>query len=413
MYCHKMKSLKPTVVMLTPDRQIDRRILLSADSLEAVGWDVTIIAMPQDSQSADDDRRVVRIGSDAGPAKRENRVLDAYRWVRGHLPMNGHLMRWMKRLAWRYLVDQESFYSKLFYSTASRYSARVFVANDLPMLPVAKQLAAACGARLVYDSHELYSEQEFSDREKRRWADIEAKYIGACDAVITVNQSIATALEQRYGVSGVRVIYNAERTRNALVVSRRFHETFGLSAEKQIVLLQGGLSAGRNLEVLVEAMRYMQNPSVVLVVLGDGLLLKGLQKMAQQEGLMGRVYFHTAVPQNELLALTAAADAGVIPYQATCLNNHYCTPNKLFEFIAAGLPILATDLPEIRRLVEGQQIGQVGDTGSPQKLAALMDDFFSDEQRFANWKARVLVARQLICWEQEEKKLVDIYEALR
>ncbi|WP_041825737.1 glycosyltransferase [Laribacter hongkongensis] len=407
-----MKSSKPTIVMLTPDRQIDRRILLSTDSLEAAGWDVTIIAMPLD-EPAIEERRVVRIGSNAGTVNRESRVLDAYRWVRGHLPMNGRLMRWMKRLAWRYLVDQESFYFKLFYSTASQYAPRVFVANDLPMLPVASQLAQKCGAKLVYDSHELYSEQEFSEREKRRWAEIEAKYIGACDVVITVNQSIATELEHRYGVSGVRVIYNAERTQNRPLVSRRFHETFGLSAEKKILLLQGGLSAGRNLEVLVDAMRYAQNLSLVLVVLGDGLLLNTLQQLVQQQDLVGRVYFHAAVPQNELLALTAAADAGVIPYQATCLNNRYCTPNKLFEFIALGLPVLATDLPEIRRFVEGQQIGLVGDTGSPRKLAALIDDFFSDDYRFATWKANVAVARQQICWELEGKKLVEIYEALR
>lgn len=407
-----MKCLKPTVVMLTPDRQIDRRILLSADSLEAAGWNVTIIAMPLDAPAADD-RRVVRIGANPGHANRENRVLDAYRWVRGHLPMNGRLMRWMKRLTWRYLVDQESFYSKLFYSTASQYAPRVFVANDLPMLPVARQLAQSCGAKLVYDSHELYSEQEFSEREKRRWSEIEAKYIGACDVVITVNQSIAAELEQRYGVGNVKVIYNAERTSQAPVVTRRLHEVFGLQLEKKIVLLQGGLSAGRNLETLVDAMRYVQNPSVVLVLLGDGLLRRPLEKLTRQQALKERVYFHAAVPQNELLALTAAADAGVIPYQATCLNNHYCTPNKLFEFIAAGIPVLATDLPEIRRFVEGQQIGQVGDTGSPQKLAALIDDFFSDEQRFANWTAHVALARKLVSWEQEEKKLVKVYEALR
>lgn len=401
-----------SVVMLTADRQIDRRILLSADSLEAAGWDVTIIAMPLDEQ-ATDDRRVVRIGSNAGPINRENRVLDAYRWVRAHLPMNGRLMRWMKRLTWRYLVDQESFYSKLFYSTASRYAPSVFVANDLPMLPVAGQLAQGRGARLVYDSHELYTEQEFSEREKRRWSEIEAKYIGVCDVVITVNQSIATELEQRYGLSGVRVIYNAERTRQAPAVTRRLHEVFGLPLDKKIVLLQGGLSAGRNLEVLVDAMRYVQNTSVVLVVLGDGLLLCSLQKLAHQPELKGRVYFHAGVPQAQLLALTAAADAGVIPYQATCLNNRYCTPNKLFEFIAAGLPILATDLPELQKLIEGQQIGLVGDTGSPQKLAALIDGFFSDEQRFVTWKANVAEARQRICWEQEEKKLVEIYRALR
>ncbi len=401
-----------SVVMLTPDRQIDRRILLSADSLEAAGWDVTIIAMPLDEQAVDD-RRVVRIGSDAGPASRENRVLDAYRWVRGHLPMNGRLMRWMKRLAWRYLVDQESFYSKLFYSTASKYVPRVFVANDLPMLPVASQLAQRSGAKLVYDSHELYCEQEFTEREKRRWAEIEAKYIGVCDVVITVNQSIATELEQRYGVSDVKVIYNAERTSQKPVAYRRLHEIFDLQLEKKIVLLQGGLSAGRNLETLVVAMRYVQNTSVVLVVLGDGILLRSLQKMARQEGLTGRVYFHAAVPQNKLLALTAAADAGVIPYQATCLNNRYCTPNKLFEFIAAGLPVLATDLPEIRKFVDGQQIGLVGDTGSPRKLAALIDRFFSNDQLFNTWKANVALASQRICWELEEKRLVEIYEALR
>lgn len=398
--------------MLTPDRQIDRRILLTADSLEAAGWDVTIVAMPLDTPGCDD-RRVVRIGTNTGAANRENRVLDAYRWVRGHLPMNGRLIRWMKRMAWRYLVDQESFYVKLFYTTASRYSPRVFVANDLPMLPLARKLAEACGARLVYDSHELYSEQDFSDRERRRWTEIEAKYIGACDVVITVNQSIATELEQRYGLSGVRVIYNAERAQGTPPASRRLHEAFALSAEKRIVLLQGGLSAGRNLEVLVDAMRYVQHPDVVLVVLGEGLLLHRLQQIARQEGLKGRVFFHAAVPQGALLGLTAAAEAGVIPYQSTCLNNHYCTPNKLFEFIAAGLPILATDLPEIRRIVEGHGIGLVGDTSSPRKLAALMDDFFSDTQRLAAWKARAAVARQSICWEQEEKKLAEIYEGLR
>ena len=407
-----MRNLRPSVVMLTPDRQIDHRILLSADSLEAVGWDVTIVAMPLDAQGTED-RRVVRIESYAGPANRENRVLDIYRWVRGHLPMNARLMRWMKRLAWRYLVDQESFYSKLFYSTASRYSPRIFVANDLPMLPVAKQLAYACGARLVYDSHELYSEQEFSNHEKNRWAEIEMKYIGACDVVITVNQSIAAELERRYDISDVKVIYNAKRSLNIAIRSRRFHEIFGFATDKKVLLFQGGLSAGRNLEVLVDAMRYVRNLSVVLVVLGDGLLLHTLKKMTLAGELSGRVFFHPAVPQNELLALTVAADAGVIPYQSTCLNNYYCTPNKLFEFIAASLPILASDLPEIRKVVEEQQIGLVGDSSTAEKLSVLIDEFFSDEQRLASWQTNLAKARDLICWEQEEKKLVEIYEALR
>lgn len=403
--------MQPSVVMLTPDRQIDRRILLSSDSLEAAGWKVTIIAMPLDTPGIDD-RRVLRIGSNARTTSRENIVLQAYRLARRHLPMNGRLIRSMKQLAWRYFVDQEFYYLKLFYNTASQYTPSVFVANDLPMLPLAKQLAQQCGARLVYDSHELYCEQEFSKREKYRWSEIEAKYIGACDTVITVNQSIANELEQRYGIRDVKVIHNAERTLKSPAISQCLHEAFNLSANKKIVLMQGGLSAGRNLETLVNAMRYVQNPNVVLVVLGEGILLHSLEKLAKQRGIAGRVYFHSAVPQSDLLEFAAAADVGVIPYQAICLNNHYCTPNKLYEFIAAGLPILATDLPEIRKVVKEREIGLVGDTSSSKKIGSLIDNFFSDEQQFANWKANVLIVRQLICWEQEEKKLIHIYEEL-
>ena len=398
--------------MLTADRQIDRRILLGANSLEAAGWVVTIIAMPIDTV-ADDDSRVVRIGSDTSHLKRENRVLSTYRWVRKHLPMNGKMMRLMKRLAWRYLVDQESFYTKLFFSTASRYSPKVFVANDLPMLPIAKQLATACGARLVYDSHELYSEQEFSIREKRRWTEIETKYIEACDVVITVNQSIATELERRYGIDGVKVIYNAERSTDAPSRTRLLHDVLGIALDKKILLLQGGLSAGRNLEVLVDAMKYVENTSVVLVILGDGLLLNRLQAKVKSNELSERVYFHPAVPQKNLLAFTAAADAGIIPYQATCLNNYFCTPNKLFEFISAGIPILASDLPEIQKLVEAHQIGLVGDMSTAVSMAKLIDAFFGNEQCLAKWQNNLSITRNWVCWEEEEKKLVKIYEALR
>lgn len=403
----------PSVVMLTPDRQIDRRILLQANSLEKTGWHVTIVAMKSDLNPVWDDSRVVRVGSGGTKWARENLVANGYRWLTKRLPMNGRLMRALRSFAWRFLADQETFHFRLFYDTALRCSPDVFVAHDLPMLPVAKQVATKRNAKLVYDSHELYSEQEFSEREKRRWAEIEAKYIGVCDAVITVNQSIAAELERRYGIDDIRVIYNAERCTDTPLRIRLFHEVFGLAADKKILLFQGGLSAGRNLEVLVDAMRHMQNTSVVLVILGDGFLLKKLQVKVKSKMLSSRVYFHPAVPQKELLTFTAAADAGVIPYQATCLNNYFCTPNKLYEFIAAGIPILASDLPEIKNMVFGQKIGLVGDMSTTEKLAGLVDEFFENEQRLTTWRENVAMVRKRVCWEEEEKKLVKIYEALR
>lgn len=401
------------IVMLTPDRQIDRRILLQADSLEAVGWKVTIIAMPLDEVRADDDRRVVRLGSNSLKATPENIVLDCYRWLRRRLSMNGIVMRWLKRIAWQYFVDQESFYIRLFYGTVSTYSPTIFVANDLPMLPVAKIVAEKCGSSLVYDSHELYSEQEFSEREKKRWAEIEAKYIGACDAVMTVNESIADELKRRYDLSKVEVISNAERSRDIPVKSTYFHDFFGVKRDKKVLLLQGGMSSGRNLDVLVDSMRYVENDKIILIFLGDGLFVKTLQKKTQAAKLDRKIYFHPAVEQKKLSEITNAADAGIIPYQSTCMNNLYCTPNKLFEFISSGIPIIATHLPEIKKIVDLHEIGMTGDTRTPSKLASLIDDFFSDQQRFANWKANLLTVRKVICWEEEEKKLVRIFETFR
>lgn len=403
----------PHVLMLCNDRQIDRRILLQADSLHEAGWQVTILAMPHDAPAMDDPR-VVRIGAGREvTARRENHVLEAYRLVRRYLPMNGRLMRMLKSMAWRWVVDQEHFYLNLFLAPGRAHRAQVVVAHDLPMLAVAHTLAKEWQARLVYDSHELYSEQEFARWQQVTWAEIERRHIQACDRIITVNPSIAGELEQRYGLSGVSVIYNAERVDSLLPRSRYLHERFGIKADHRILLFQGGLSAGRHLEVLVQAMAQLKTSDIHLVLLGDGQLAESLRRLIGRLGLQGRVHLHATVSQGRLLSITCAADAGIIPYQAICLNNYYCTPNKLFEFIAAGLPVLASDLPELRRLVHDQQIGQVGDLSSAARLALAIDEFFSDRLRLQAWRSTQQQVRQTLNWQCEGEKLKQIYEDLK
>ena len=233
------------------------------------------------------------------------------------------------------------------------------------MLPVATEIALRCGAKLVYDSHELYCEQELSKREKQCWQRIEKKYIQYCDSVITVNPSIASELERLYDIKSVNVIYNAVSCSNQPRKLRLYHAVFALPPERKILLFQGGLSSGRHLESLIIAMRFVHNPVVDLVVMGDGQLRKKLELIANLNGVKQKVYFHPAVAPDKLLDYTQSADAGIIPYQPTCLNNYYCTPNKLFEFIAAGIPILASDLPEIRNIVTRNSIGLTGLSVNP------------------------------------------------
>lgn len=400
------------IVMLTHDRRIDRRILNEVGSLQSAGFDVTVVAMPADDGDTNDPAYVVRVTASGELASRESWVLSVYKRVRTRVAMNGLLMRTLKRVAWTWAVDPETFYDKLMWATAARLPADVYVAHDLPMLPLAARLAAEKRATLVYDSHELYSEQEFSVTERRRWQEVEGKYIARCDAVITINPSIAGELERRYDVSKVHVISNAERRDSFPAGKRCFHEKFHLSADSKVLLMQGGLTAGRHLDVLVAAMRYVTNPAVILVVMGEGALLRSLEGIVRTHRLSERVFFHDAVPQSMLIATSAGADAGIVPYQATCLNNLYCSPNKLYEFIAAGIPVLASDLPELRRIVAGGDIGVVADLRSEKAMAQAIDDFFADADRFALWRKNAAAIRSRISWEVESERLVALYKAL-
>ncbi|TKR56512.1 glycosyltransferase family 4 protein [Allopusillimonas ginsengisoli] len=407
------RSPQKSVVMLTTDRCIDRRISLEAASLEDAGWDVTIIAMPTDMLDLDHPR-VVRLGQGTARAMsvKEGGVLATYKWMRRWLPMNSRLMMWLKAAAWRHFLDQERFFVKAFEPVVSQYRPTVFLAHDLPVLAVARRAAARCGAKLVYDSHELYCEQEFPEDVKRRWAAVEHKHIGVCDAVMTVNPSIARELENRYGLDEVEVVYNAEYARDIEHEERYFHKYFSLADKDKVLLFQGGVTVGRNIELLVSAMRLLLNKHVHLVLLGNGTLVQTLRRRSQELGVAGVVHFHPAVPQTDLLRLTASADAGLIPYQAICLNNYYCTPNKLFEFIAAGIPVLGSDLPEINHIVTTQGIGRVADLGSEPRMAAAIDTFFSDDAQLCKWRDNAKTARSVFSWDHEGRKVVELFEKL-
>jgi len=281
------------------------------------------------------------------------------------------------------------------------------------MLPVAVRLKAQTGARLVYDSHELYCEQAFSSREKRRWQRVERDHIGACDLVITVNDTIARELRARYTIPSVEVILNAVPLAATTKPARYFHDHYGLAPHIRVALFQGGLTEGRNLHTLVDAAGHLKSGNVVLVLMGDGELVAPLRRQIARRGLADSVFLHPAVAQSALPAITRSADAGLIPYQADCLNNTYCTPNKLFEFIEAGVPILASDLPELRKFVHNLHIGLVGDLSTPEHTARLIDLLFEDSSRLATWRTNLASVRQQLCWETEEKKLIRMFATLR
>jgi len=131
-----------------------------------------------------------------------------------------------------------------------------------------------------------------------------------------------------------------------------------------VVLFQGRYEAFRGLEELVESARLL--PGVLLAFRGYGSLERYLVRKVKQAGLEDRVAFFAPVEMSDLVQAAAEADVGVIPYIPTCLNNRLCTPNKLFEYMMAGLAVVASDLPELARFINQEEVGALFDPTSPE-----------------------------------------------
>jgi glycosyltransferase involved in cell wall biosynthesis len=393
-------SPAPTVTMLVPDDRIDRRVLLSGRSLSEAGWSVTVIAAPYPAPIDQDqidfpELHIVRIVTGVNAAVPPEA-----------LPGNPR-----HSASWRDVY----FYHFNFLELALRHPALVYAANDLPVLPAAAVAAAEIGATLVFDAHELYPEiGAYSAEQRVLYREAEADLIKDAALVTTINQSIAEEMAQRYGIATPEILLNAPAALSAhdATPADVLRRELQISPDKHILLYQGLLALYRNLEDLVASMAAVQSEDVVLVIMGpDAGQREVLETIARDAGTLGlRVLFRDPVPQRVLLSYTAGADVGIVPYPAVDLNSRYCTPNKLFEFIVAGVPILANDLPELRRYVHDTGFGQVRTLDGPASFAAAIDTMFHSDLQ--SYRERLAARRHEFTWEAQGKKLVGLYRDL-
>jgi glycosyltransferase involved in cell wall biosynthesis len=289
----------------------------------------------------------------------------------------------------------------------------VYHAHDLVTLPVAWAARARRGGALVYDAHELFTELSRLDPLSRAvFRVLERLLIGRADRVITVNDSIAAELARRYGVATPRVLRNCPRTfgRRPDPSQSSLRARARVPAGTPIVLYQGLYMPHRGLENLVRAVARFGRAH--LVFMGWGPLLDNLRAVAVTEGLTGRVTFIDPVPMGELLAVTAGADVGVIPYRNVGLNNFFTSPNKLFEYCAAGVPVAASRFPELVKVVEGLQVGRTFDPDDPSSIAAAVNAIVDDPAELARFRENAGRAAAGFSWEQEAQELQAVYDSL-
>ncbi len=286
-------------------------------------------------------------------------------------------------------------------------------ANDLDTLLANRLAQRFKGVKLVYDSHEYFTEvPELAEGSfaKRMWLKIERAILPKLKNVLTVNQSIADIYKRLYGID-LRVVRNlpiAGKFNSKIKVKSR--KDLGLPSDKKIILLQGaGINVDRGAEEMVEAMNWID---AVFLIVGSGDVIGDLKEKVRTSNLQSKVVFTGRVPFEELIAYTKVADVGVTLDKDTNLNYRYSLPNKIFDYFQADLPVIASNLIEVRKVIERYQSGIILSSHKPQKMADEINNYLNNSEWFNRTKENVRKAKLELVWENEKEILINCYTDL-
>lgn len=289
--------------------------------------------------------------------------------------------------------------------------ARAFHASGLYVLPAAQAAARKYGARLVYDVRELYPHVSATVGKpwaRAFWSLLERRYIRRADAVLTVGDAIADRLSATCGIARPAVLYNIPIRKP--VPSRPIPLAPGLDPDVVTILHQGHMMKERGCEQLVAAMRNVEGAA--LVFLGAGPLRPALREQAQAVGVAQRVHFVDPVPSDRLPEYAASADLGVTLLQDTCLNHRFALPNKLFEYLMAGLPVVASDLPEIRRVVAPHDVGVLCEPGDQAALTDALRRAVARKSLRERWRRNIPRVFETFNPDSVSKRFMRIYQGI-
>jgi glycosyltransferase involved in cell wall biosynthesis len=285
----------------------------------------------------------------------------------------------------------------------------LLIANDLDTLLPNYLVSKIKRIPLVYDSHEYFCgvpELENNAFARNVWLKIEKWIFPKLKHIFTVNDSIAELYHNQYKVE-LKVVRNVPlRQENINTKSR---QELMLPEGKKILLLQGaGINVDRGVEELIEAMQWVDN--AVLLIIGGGDVYALLQQKAELLKLSDKIQFIKKLPYAELMQYTANADIGLTLDKDSNLNYRFSLPNKLFDYIHAGIAVLSSDLIEIRKIIEQYEIGEIIKDHQPETIAAHINKLLTDDEKRLKYAANTKTAAAALCWENEEKELMKVYQ---
>ena len=289
----------------------------------------------------------------------------------------------------------------------------VIWANDTDTLPGC-WLAARGRCRLVMDAHELFPEvPEIQGKPvvKWVWRTIERWLMPKCDALRTVSPGIADYYKDRYGVE-MTVVRNLSSGQWSVASGQRGGSHCRVSilstdhCPLTTLLYAGKVNVGRGVDWAIDALEWL--PGCRLVVAGDGDLLETMKAYAARKPWADRVVFTGRLMPEEMTALEAKADVGLVMLEDRGLSYHYALPNRVGAFVQAGVPMVVSDLPEMARVVRRYGVGEVMAEPGARALAEAVQRVLARE-----WKEKdFAAAREDMDWNKEKQKLIECVSAL-
>ena len=280
-------------------------------------------------------------------------------------------------------------------------------ANDLDTLPAAFLVSRMKRKPILYDSHELFTEvPELTTRPRiqKIWSAMERFMLPRLKEMGTVNQSIAAIFKQKYQLE-VSVVRNVPQKLGSIAAFSK--SELQLSDDQKMLIIQGsGLNVQRGIEEAVLAMPYIAN--AVLFLVGDGDVIPEIKKLVAAHSLQDKVRFVPRLPYPELMRYTASADLGLALDKPLSLNYQLALPNKVFDYIQAQTPIVASRLVEIEHLIQKHDCGELIDTVSPEAIASCINVLLANPQRLQELNANCKKAAEIEHWGVDKEVLAAL-----
>lgn len=289
-----------------------------------------------------------------------------------------------------------------------KHKAKYYFAEDIYTLPIVYFFAKLNKGKIYYNSREIYGHLaglRNKSNVQKIIAKVESKFIRKVDLVLVTGEMDAEFLRDAYSINNFMVLRNLPEYQKE-IEKINLREKLNIPREAKILLYQGVLLEGRGISKLINILAKIQN--VHFVIVGEGEFRKQFETIAANSNASNRIHFLGAVNHTELLNYTAGADIGLALIENISISYYYALPNKLFEYIMAGVPILASNLPQMKNVIDKYEVGKYVDPEHEEDLVSTLIEMINDDEKLKKYAVNCKIASQELNWDVEFDKNKEI-----